>query len=234
MAKLGAAALKFDSCPRHGIHPQIHTSSHGRVFPARQSPSSLAARAQRPPWPCRAPSARAQLLCSLASAVLWSVEDLLRAQPELLPWPWPRYSGSSPWRLLGPALSRVCSCARPPARSHAFLSPWTCALRFSLPRPRRGSAQLDLCSSGAVESLRTRCSFPFSSSSARREFSSGALVVRVRRCFLRTCRAPWRLHLTCSSACRASLPWPPWDLLSILRRCLLRRLALEISPRALP
>jgi hypothetical protein len=174
VAKLGAAALKFDSCPRHGIHPQIHTSSHGRVFPARQSPSSLAARAQRPPWPCRAPSARAQLLCSLASAVLWSVEDLLRAQPELLPWPWPRYSGSSPWRLLGPALSRVCSCARPPARSHAFLSPWTCALRFSLPRPRRGSAQLDLCSSGAVESLRTRCSFPFSSSSARREFSSGA------------------------------------------------------------
>jgi hypothetical protein len=51
VAKLGAADLKFDGCPRHRIHPQINTSSHGRAssFPARQSPSSLAVRAQRPP-----------------------------------------------------------------------------------------------------------------------------------------------------------------------------------------
>jgi hypothetical protein len=32
---------------------------------------------------------------------------------------------------------------------------------------------------------------------------------------------PGSCTLSCSSACSASLLWPPWDLLSILRRCLL-------------
>jgi hypothetical protein len=57
-------------------------------------------------------------------------------------------------------------------------------------------------------------------------YSSGAVES------LRTRRALWQLHLAMLPMCRASLLWPPWDLLLTLQRCLLWRLALEISPCA--
>nr|ACG28662.1 hypothetical protein [Zea mays] len=120
---------------------------------------------------------------------------------------------SFPWPAFLPVFPRVCS----------LCSPWLttrllCARPAFSPRAARPNVELGpiLCSSLVPAFL------PLCSASAHpAPWSLCARVARSSGC-----------NLPCSPACRASLPWLPWDLLSTLRRCLLWRLALEISPCA--